>query len=168
MRRNCLLYLVCTLTMLFAFGAPRCLAQAPDIVWEKSLGGTNYDEAERVLQTRDGGFILLGWTYSNDGDVTGNHSDNNSDCWVAKLDPLGNIVWSRSLGGSNWDVGLEIRETNDGGYIVSGHTYSDDGDIQKPLFGSSEALICKLDAVGNIQWFKTYGGSGEDVFLSIE
>ena len=69
-----------SLTLLISF----CFAQ-PSIVWQKSLGGSDYDYAYSIQQTTDGGFIVAGLSWSNDGDVSGNHCD--SDYWVVKLSP---------------------------------------------------------------------------------
>ena len=145
-----------------------CVAQAPAIQFEKSFGGSGYDEGERIIQTSDGGYILLGWSYSQDGDIGNQQPGYSTNCWIAKMDAVGNITWKRTMGGTECDVGLDIKQTKDGGHIVAGHTYSDDGDMVFPALGVSDALIFKLDASGNIQWLKTYGGSREDVFLSIE
>ena len=60
-------------------------AATPSIEWQKCLGGSGYDGAESIRQTGDGGYIVAGYTESNDGDVSGNHG--NDDVWVVKLAP---------------------------------------------------------------------------------
>ena len=74
------------------------LAQ-PNIQWQKSLGGSSQDEGYSVKQTFDGGYIVVGSSNSNNGDVTGNNGT--SDYWVAKLNSSGIIQWQKSLGKSN-------------------------------------------------------------------
>ena len=144
------------------------LSQAPDIQWRKTFGGSDYDEAESILQTSDGGYILAGWTYSTDGDGAGSHGSNSPDFWIIKMDPAGNIQWKKMIGGDRWDVALSIRQTRDGGYIIAGHTYSTNGDLPyKPGDFSSDALVVKLDPSGNIMWLKTFGGIDNDVLISI-
>ena len=91
-------------------------AQAPAIQWQKCLGGGLPDFAHSIQQTTDGGYIVAGYSYSNGGDVTGNHGIN--DYWIVKLDVTGNISWQRSLGGSYSDFANSIQQTTDGGYIV--------------------------------------------------
>ncbi|MDD1729761.1 MAG: hypothetical protein LUQ50_11915 [Methanospirillum sp.] len=103
------------------------LTPAGIISWEQSLGGTGNDEAHSIMQTRDGGFIIAGGSESWNGDVTGNHG--NFDYWVVKLAPDGSMKWQKSLGGSKDDVGQSIMQTRDGGYLLSGVSHSDDGDI---------------------------------------
>ena len=79
---------------------------APAIDWQKCLGGTQADSASAVQQTADGGYIVAGYTYSNDGDVTGYHGGTNqygyplADAWVVKLNAAGGMVWQRCLGGT--------------------------------------------------------------------
>jgi gliding motility-associated-like protein len=157
--------------LLCLFPDVKCLAQAPNIEWQKTYGGTDNDEAEKIIQTNDGGYIIIGWTYSNNGDVTGQHPGGTGDCWIIKTDPVGNISWKKTIGGTGYEDGLDIKQTTDGGYIVCGHTSSNDADFANLYTGGSyqyDAFVAKLDATGNIQWIKTYGGAGYDVFISIE
>ncbi|HHZ64519.1 MAG TPA: hypothetical protein EYN51_03310, partial [Flavobacteriales bacterium] len=120
--------------------------QVAVIEWQKSLGGSNTDWAYSIQQTTDGGYIVAGWSQSNDGDVTGNHGG--GDYWVVKLDVSGNISWQKSLGGSNTDWAYSIQQTTDGGYIVAGYSESNDGDVTGN-HGTSDYWIVKLD-VANI------------------
>lgn len=129
------------------------------IEWQKSLGGIADDIANSVQQTSDGGYIIAGETYSNDGDVTGYHL--NGDYWIVKLDSSGNLQWQKTLGGTEYDVANSVKQTSDGGYIVAGETSSSDGDVIGN-HGNSDAWIVKLDASGNIQWQKSLGGSSYD------
>ena len=100
------------------------------IQWQKSTGGSDWDRAEAVQQTRDGGYIMPGYSLSNDDDVTGHHgSAGSSDCWVVKLTREGNLQWEKSLGGSNNDYENSAQQTSDGGYILAGVTSSTDGDV---------------------------------------
>jgi len=136
-----------------------------NIVWQKSLGGSSYDEAHSIQQTSDGGYIVAGYSYSNDGDVTGNHGYD--DYWIVKLDTGGDILWQKSLGGSNADEAFSIQQTSDGDYIVAGYSYSNDGDVTGN-HGYYDYWIVKLDTSGNIVWQKSLGGSGWDYAHSIQ
>ena len=101
------------------------------LLWQRSLGGSGFDGAYSVKQTADGGFILLGDTQSNDGDVTSNHDNSGStnDFWVVKLDSNGKLIWQKTLGGSSDDYAQCIHQTSDGGFIAVGSTQSPDGDV---------------------------------------
>jgi gliding motility-associated-like protein len=143
-------------------------SQAPPIEWQKTFGGTSYDEAEKIIQTSDGGYIMAGWSYSNDGDATGNHAPGNGDCWIIKMDPTGNVQWKKMIGGTDYEDALTIKETRDGGYIIGGHTSSKDGDLTGNYADSYDALVIKLDQSGNIEWLKNLGGADYDAILSID
>lgn len=133
--------------------------------WEKSLGGSQGENANTIKQTSDGGYIVVGWSESSDGDLTTNHGD--FDLWIVKLDNLGNIQWQKSFGGSDWDEGRDVTQTSDGGYIVAGLTYSNDGDIVGH-HGGSDFWILKLDSDGNLQWQRLLGGSYDEEANSIQ
>ncbi|RYM34933.1 T9SS type A sorting domain-containing protein [Brumimicrobium glaciale] len=140
-------------------------SQEAVIEWQKSLGGSGQDEAKSVQQTTDGGYIITGLSYSNDGDVTVNNGY--SDYWIVKLDAIGSISWQKSLGGSSSDIAWSIQQTSDGGYIVAGSSFSNDGDVTGNN-GSSDYWVVKLDANGGTNWQKSLGGSGNDVAYSIQ
>lgn len=136
-----------------------------NIQWQKTLGGSSDDYGYSIEQTIDGGYIVAGGTYSIDGDVTGNHGS--TDFWVVKLNSTGNIEWQKTLGGSNFDHAFNIKQTRDGGYIVTGSTYSIDGDITAN-HGAADIWLVKLDSIGNIQWQRTFGGSFHDTPYDVE
>jgi len=125
------IFFVVILALFSMFVLSSGFGQQPHIVWQKVLGGSYIDEAWSIQQTSDGGYIVAGFTLSNDGDVSGNHGF--TDMWVVKLDSEGNIVWQKALGGSNGDIAYSIQQTSDKDkdkeYIVAGGTNSNDGDI---------------------------------------
>lgn len=137
-------------------------AQIPGIEWKKCYGGTKSDALQSIKATPDGGYIMAGTTYSSDGDVTSIHGGNNdTDIWVVKTDNAGTIQWQKSFGGTQMDFGSAIEPTSDGGYIIAGRTYSNNGDSTSN-HGAIDAWIIKITADGTIQWQKTYGSSGAD------
>jgi len=136
-----------------------------DILWQKALGGSGEEVAMAIEPTSDGGYIVAGSSNSNDGDVSGNHGDN--DYWIVKIDNLGEIEWQKSLGGSNEDTATDVKQTTDGGYIVSGMTKSNDGDVTGNHGGENDYWIVKLDNLGEIEWQKSLGGGGYDFSYGI-
>jgi len=124
--------------------------------WQKSIGGSGYDNSTSIQQTNDGGYIVAGYTESMDGDVTGNHGG--KDMWIVKLDNLGNIQWQKCFGGSNWEMAFSIDQTLDGGYAIAGKTNSNDGDVSG-LKGYNDFWVVKTDNLGNLQWQKCLGGT---------
>ena len=130
-----------------------------DIEWEKTYGGSSNDIAYNIQQTIDGGYIVAGYTNSNDGDITNNNDGR--DAWILKLSTNGAIECQKTYGGSADDYLTNIKQTADGGYIAVGYTGSNDGDVPNNQ-GYFDAWIIKLDANRNLEWSKTFGGTNED------
>ena len=140
-----------------------------NVLWQKYFGGSSTDDFRHINQTSDGGYLLVGTTRSNDGDIpAGLPSGTNSGAvWAAKIDANGNLQWSEIFFGQGVFVtGMEGVETADGGYIIGGSAFGQGGDI--PV-GSSDFnyWLIKLDAQRNIQWSKVYGGNGPDHLKSL-
>jgi len=140
------------------------------IVGQSSLGGSYDDRVYSIQQTADGGYIVAGYSYSIDGNFTGQHDTGSyPDCWIVKLNDTGAIVWQRSLGGSHDDQAFSIQQTNDGGYITAGWSQSTDGDITTH-HGSSvtqDYWVVKMNDTGAIQWQRSLGGSRQDIANSV-
>lgn len=135
-----------------------------DIEWQKTYGGTFGEIAYSIVQTTDGGFAIAGFTSSINGDVIFNNGFN--DVWVIKLNVWGELIWQKTFGGNNFDESFSIQQTSDGGFIVAGETYSNNGDITNNQ-GASDFWVIKLNNNGELQWQKTYGGSQFDTAFSI-
>jgi hypothetical protein len=140
----------------------------PSIQWQKPLGGTLGDGGYCIQQSSDGGYIGAGYSFSNDGDVTGHHgSDTLSDCWVFKLDVTGNLQWQKSLGGTSEEYPMSIQQTMDGGYVMEGYSKSTNGNVTGN-HGNFDYWVVKMDSSGNLQWQKCLGGSQDDYAYSIQ
>ncbi|MCB0526626.1 MAG: T9SS type A sorting domain-containing protein [Saprospiraceae bacterium] len=141
------------------------LSNLGDIQWKKNLGGTENDWAVKIIQTVDGGYFVVGYSGSNNIDVSGNHGGL-YDGWVVKLNTSGMIEWQKCLGGSQIDLLLNVIQTSDNGYLVAGYSNSNDGDIAGN-HGDFDALLIKLSSDGSIEWQKSLGGSAEDDCKSV-
>lgn len=136
------------------------------ISWKKCFGGTDTEWAWDIHQTTDGNYIFIGGTNTNNnGDVSGLHGAD--DIWVVKINTIGNIIWQKCMGGSLTEDATCILQTNDGGYIFCGTTYSTDGDITYS-HGNSEAWVVKLNSIGSITWQHCYGGSSDEFLWCID
>jgi Secretion system C-terminal sorting domain len=130
------------------------------IEWKKAYGGSNLDWPRSMCVTSDGGYMLAGYTSSTNGQVSGNHGD--KDAWLVKLNANGSIQWQKCVGGSSWDEAWGVKQTQDGGYIMAGRTASADGDVAGTNGGTLDYWIVKLSTNGNVLWSRTFGGSNED------
>ncbi|MBK6550480.1 MAG: hypothetical protein IPG11_08720 [Flavobacteriales bacterium] len=131
----------------------------PAIDWQQNYGGRSADRGFSVSATTDAGYIVLGETFSNDGQVSGNHGS--FDLWVLKLDHIGGLQWQRCLGSSGIEYASEIRQALDGGYIVIGYVDTAGGDISQHLGGRDTWV--KLDPRGELEWERSYGGTLRDI-----
>ncbi len=139
------------------------------IQWSKSLGGSSYDQAYSIQQTKDEGYIVTGYSYSDDVDITNHHGFSGAlpDLWVVKLNSSGDKVWQNSLGGSTGtDFANCVRQTLDGGYIIAGYTYSNNGDVTG-YRGNGDWWVVKLSNLGIIEWQKALGSYSTDIAYSI-
>jgi len=111
------------------------LTSIGQIEWESIYGGSDNDYLNSIKETSDGGYVVIGNTYS--------FGAGDSDILALKLSSAGDIEWQRSYGGSEEDVGYCIQETSEGGYVAAGYTDS---------FGAGESdfLILKLFSEGDI------------------
>lgn len=140
----------------------------PEIVWQKCYGGFESDIPVGIVKSSDGGFLLGGYTASNNGDVSGGNNPRplNNDIWLIKVDDAGNKIWQKCIGGQFDDRLVSIIPATDGGYIGFGTIGSrlDDPYSSKPY----DIYVFKVDENGNLIWSKSYGGSGEENAGSIK
>jgi hypothetical protein len=150
-------YIVAGETSSFGAGYPDAFLIKTDadgnIIWAKTYGGTNWDFTFSVRQTSDGGYIVAGGTRS--------FGAGSWDIFLIKTDADGNVQWAKTYGGTSTDVATSVQQTSDGGYIVAAEILSFGA-------GSWDIFLIKTDANGNIQWAKTYGGTGADIPLSVQ
>jgi len=122
-------------------------------LWDKIFGGTGSDEGYSVQQTSDGGYIITGCTDSYGAGLY--------DVWLIKTDAGGNKLWDKTFGGSNHDCGYSVQQTSDGGFIITGRTFSYG-------VGSYDVWLIRVDSNGNKLWDKTFGGTGSDIGYSVQ
>ncbi|MBL4657681.1 MAG: hypothetical protein JKX73_06750 [Flavobacteriales bacterium] len=135
------------------------------VVSLNTYGGTSSDNCVSMDLLPNGGVVMMGNTYSSDGDVSSNHGMD--DIWVLCVDSSGNILWEQTYGGSRDEDAGKISVTSDGGFIFTGSTKSKDGDV-RPFIGPENIWVVKLDSIGNIVWSDTYGGTAIDEGVDIE
>ncbi|HHZ64559.1 TPA: hypothetical protein EYO63_16750 [Candidatus Poribacteria bacterium] len=117
------------------------------ITFQKVVESGEYLTGNSIALTFDGGYILTGNVWSNDGE--------SSNVSLTKIDKQGNVIWSKKYGGEKRDLGLKVTQTSDSGYAIAGSTDS------FSMYG--DLYLVKTDSEGNEQWSKTFGSLGDDV-----
>lgn len=132
------------------------------IDWKYTYGGSGDDIISSIIEARDGGYIIVGYSNSKNGDIT--HAKDGFDYWVIRLDENGVIKWENKFGGSSdYDFGFDAIENEKGEILVAGSSFSNDGDRNaKECLGDDDIWLINLSREGKIIWEKTYGGSMKD------
>lgn len=123
-------------------------------IWNNTFGGDDDDFAYCVQQTTDGGYVLIGRTWS--------YGAGFNDAWLIKTNSSGIKQWSKTFGGISYDYGYSIQQTPDNGYIIAGGTQSF---VTGP---NADVWLIKTDSSGNEIWNKTFGGDGHDKAYSVQ
>ena len=141
----------------------------PAIEWQRSFGGTNWQQPFCVRQTSDGGFIVGGIALPGLGGNKTSAGFGESDFWVVRLDRGGNKLWDGSFGGDQSDVLVDLEQTADDGFILVGWSYSpSSGNKSSPnLGGGSDGWVVRLDANGNKLWDRSYSSTNYEWLKSV-
>lgn len=123
-----------------------------DTLWTRTYGGSSGDYLRAVQQTDDGGYILVAETFSFGAGL--------ADVYLLKTDSIGNVMWTKTYGGSSSDYGYSVKQTVDGGFVIAGYTNS---------FGAGQfdLYVIKTDINGSLIWSKTFGGASSDYGHSV-
>ena len=134
-----------------------------EIIWSKTYGGSGDDKGREVIETVDGGFAIVGYSMSADGD--GSNNEGFHDNWILKLDSNGEIQWEKSYGFSGHDHSYSVLQTSDGGFFMTGFldvTASGGEGNSRRRHGVGEFWCHRLNANGDIIWRRYFGGSQND------
>ncbi|MGJ5642731.1 hypothetical protein [Formosa sp. S-31] len=131
----------------------------------KTLGGSKNDSGKAVVSTSDGGYIISGYTQSNDGDIS-TKTDDSFDVWVLKFNANDKLEWSKTYGGTGDDRAEDIIQNNDGSFSVLGYSQSQDGDLTENA-GLKDFWILNIDAKGELIWQKSIGYPGNDYGIAL-
>ncbi|MDQ3046938.1 MAG: T9SS type A sorting domain-containing protein [Bacteroidota bacterium] len=118
-----------------------------DTIWTKTFGGSGEDEAKEIIASGDGNFIVVGRTNSISG--------TSQDMYLMKIDPSGNMIWTKTYGGPQFESGNSVKICLDGGYILGGQTLSYGS-------GMGDHWLLRTNSSGDSLWSKTFGGTAFD------
>jgi hypothetical protein len=124
-----------------------------NIMWGEAFGGATNEQINAVRVTAGGQYIMVGTTNSFGAGA--------NDIIVSLMADPGNILWQKTVGGSADELGYDVQPTSDGGFIISGYTAT---------FGAGgiDVYLVKLNSAGNVQWSRTYGGTGDEIGYSVQ
>ncbi|MGH2667457.1 T9SS type A sorting domain-containing protein [Flavobacterium sp.] len=138
------------------------------VQWQQTIGGVYADELKSIAQTKDGGYILGGYSNSPASGEKTADAKGAGDYWIVKLDTAGILQWQQTLGGNQDDNLTALIQTKDGGYMAGGNSNSEATDSKsKTNTSGTDFWIVKLDETGTISWQQTYNYGKTDVLTSI-
>jgi len=130
-------------------------------IWNICYGGTENDTFKDIIQTDDGGFIVVGNSSSNDGDLNYHYGipGESTDIWLIKLNKYGEIIWSKTYGGTDRDYGNQIFKNDNNTYTIFGQTTSHDYDVQGNTNTSNTEIVWmfNIDGNGDLLYQKPFG-----------
>lgn len=154
--------------ILSIFSYTSLLAQQQEIIWEKSVGGTNAEYLYNAIPTPDYGFLILGSSASNSSGDIQKENQGNLDYFLWKMDENGKQEWENTFGGDGNDLLYAGKPTSDGGYILAGSSNSSkSGDKLSNNLGAEDIWVLKIDSFGQLQWQQTFGGNGNDIPVDV-
>jgi hypothetical protein len=132
-------------------------------IWDKTFGGSGDEDLHCIIQTSDGGYLIGGDSRSPAGGDKTQALFGISDYWVVKTDSLGNKLWDKTYGGTDYERYRNSVQTPDHGFIHAGQSSSGiSGNKTDASQGGVDYWLVKTDSSGNIQWDSAYGGNGDD------
>jgi hypothetical protein len=139
-------------------------------LWDRTLGGSNFDYSRDLILLPGGDALLVSASLSG---VSGNKQSPNrgnvgsADAWLLRLDPLGNVVWEQTYGGTGIDV-LERGMLSDGALLLSGQSFSGPGGNKtSPAYGMGDAWLARIDFSGVLLWEASIGSGGEENAIAL-
>jgi gliding motility-associated-like protein len=137
-----------------------------NLLWQKRIGGNGMDLGNQIVPAGDGNFLIVATSSSNDGEITGNKSAAGyTDGVLMKIDPLGNVIWTRCFGGTKNEELLDA-EIIGGRIYLAGYANSTDGDIP-PNQKNYDVWLLAIDGNGNKVFSRIFGGAQNDVAYSM-
>lgn len=141
------------------------------IEWDRTFGGSAWEELNGSVLTNDNGYLFCGTTFSNISFDVSEPNRGIGDFWIIKTDTAGTKLWDRRYGGNGWDRLWAVINTSDGGYLLGGESDSNAGDgndeKSEDSMGGLDYWIVKIDDQGNYEWDETIGGTGQDTLFGL-
>ncbi|MFI5172476.1 MAG: T9SS type A sorting domain-containing protein [Chitinophagales bacterium] len=139
-----------------------------DIIWQNTIGGLSDDFCFGLTATMDNGFAMSGYSWPSPAGGDKSEASIGDEYWIVKVDSEGELVWENTIGGSNGEITYQIVEMYDGGFAMSGYSYSPiSGDKTEPNNGGADLWLVRTDAEGNVLWDNDMGCENEEVTQAV-
>ena len=134
-----------------------------ELQWQKNYGGSAHDEAWGVCETAQHDFVIAGYSYSNDGNVTDHiGTSEHSDAWIIRIDMYGQLLWTHSFGTESDDMAIDITCNLEDHLWIAGRVSATGQNVEN-LIGMDDYWLIDCDLEGNISWENVYGGLKDDI-----
>lgn len=137
-----------------------------NIVWDEVLGGNKNDYPVKIIATMDGGYMILGNSFSDSsGDKSDpNRGENINNIWVIKTDAQGQKVWDKTYGTATSEDAASIVELSDGSFIITSDSWEGIAEFERtePSIGRQDVWLLRINEIGDVLWDKTFGGRSRD------
>lgn len=143
------------------------LDQEGNVIWIESLGGSSMDKFFDIEINSKGEILALGYTLSNDHDISYNDPKGQLDIWLVKFSSKGQLIWQRNFGGSDDDFAYDLTIAKNDELLIAGSSNSIDGQLGGNNKGDWDFWILSVDDNGNLNWSNSYGYAGKDEAKSI-
>lgn len=138
------------------------------IVWDKIFGGLGIEENPKVIEDNNGDFYISSTSNSNISGDKNENSYGDYDIWVIKINIYGEIIWQKTIGGSDYDYNAGICLNNNNEIFILGRTISGiSGNKTSINKGNEDYWLVKMSTSGQIIWDKSFGGSQDDIATKI-
>src|SRR4030095_9044076 len=133
------------------------ISQSRGIIWEKAVGGSGTEFGQFVLSSSDSTFLMIGWTFSDDGDIGGTLRA--TDIWLVNFDKTGNTLWKRKLGSSSYEYPYGAFKSSKGQFIIGGQAGSGNDFDVNGNHGQTDMWVLSINNDSTTKWARCYGGT---------
>ncbi|MGE8431243.1 T9SS type A sorting domain-containing protein [Chryseobacterium joostei] len=141
---------------------------AQEVVWQKDIKSSTQDFLSQVITTIDQQYLITGSSIQSKKLSTESKQNNGYDFHLVKLNQQGEEVWEKYFSGQNHDFLSAVVNTQDGGFLLSGTSYSGKGfDKKEDSKGGSDFWLIRINEFGDELWQKTIGGASDEEARSV-
>ncbi|MGG1923159.1 hypothetical protein AB1278_15205 [Chryseobacterium sp. NRRL B-14798] len=141
---------------------------AQEVVWQKDIKSSAQDFLSQITTTIDGQYLITGSSIQTDKLQQNSRQNNGYDFHLIKLNQQGGQVFEKYFAGNNHDYLSSTVTTQDGGFLISGTSYSGKGlDKKEDSKGGSDIWLIRINEFGDELWQKTLGNSSDEEARSV-